>query len=71
MAAYKVPKIVRFVNALPRSTVGKVLRRELRNVARPERRRTAAAQRRATLASHGPHQVGVQVFVHPTSCETS
>ena len=33
MTAYKVPKIVRFVDALPKSTVGKILRRELRNVA--------------------------------------
>ncbi len=33
MAAYKVPKIVSFVDALPKSTVGKILRRELRNVA--------------------------------------
>jgi long-chain acyl-CoA synthetase len=32
MTAYKVPKIVRFVDALPKSTVGKILRRELRNV---------------------------------------
>jgi long-chain acyl-CoA synthetase len=32
MAAYKVPKIVRFVDALPKSTVGKILRRELRHV---------------------------------------
>ena len=30
MAAYKVPKIIRFVDALPKSTVGKILRRELR-----------------------------------------
>lgn len=29
MAAYKVPKVVEFVDALPRSTVGKILRREL------------------------------------------
>jgi long-chain acyl-CoA synthetase len=28
---YKVPKIVRFVDALPKSTVGKILRRELRD----------------------------------------
>jgi len=33
MAAYKVPKIVCFVDALPKSTVGKILRRELRDVA--------------------------------------
>ncbi|MFA7278825.1 MAG: hypothetical protein WC100_01910 [Sterolibacterium sp.] len=30
MTAYKVPKIVRFTEALPKSTVGKILRRELR-----------------------------------------
>lgn len=33
LTAYKVPKIVRFVDALPKSTVGKILRRELRDVA--------------------------------------
>jgi long-chain acyl-CoA synthetase len=33
LTAYKVPKLVRFVDALPKSTVGKILRRELRNVA--------------------------------------
>ncbi len=31
MAAYKVPKIVRFADALPKSTVGKILRRDLRD----------------------------------------
>jgi long-chain acyl-CoA synthetase len=30
LAAYKIPKTIRFVDALPKSTVGKILRRELR-----------------------------------------
>jgi long-chain acyl-CoA synthetase len=33
LTAYKVPRIVRFVEALPKSTVGKILRRELRDAA--------------------------------------
>lgn len=33
MAAYKVPKTVLFIEALPKSTVGKILRRELRPLA--------------------------------------
>jgi long-chain acyl-CoA synthetase len=33
MTAYKVPKVVRVVDALPKSTVGKILRRELRDIA--------------------------------------
>ncbi|WP_439900086.1 AMP-binding enzyme [Pseudomonas svalbardensis] len=32
MTAYKVPKIVVFMDHLPKSTVGKVLRRELRDL---------------------------------------
>ncbi|HEV7411165.1 MAG TPA: AMP-binding protein, partial [Bradyrhizobium sp.] len=31
MTAYKIPKIVQFVEALPKSNVGKILRRELRD----------------------------------------
>jgi len=33
LTGYKVPRIVRFVEALPKSAVGKILRRELRDVA--------------------------------------
>jgi long-chain acyl-CoA synthetase len=33
LAAYKVPKTIEFMAALPKSTVGKILRRELRTVA--------------------------------------
>ncbi|MBW1984908.1 MAG: long-chain fatty acid--CoA ligase, partial [Deltaproteobacteria bacterium] len=32
LAAYKVPKIVEFMDELPKSTVGKVLRRQLREM---------------------------------------
>jgi long-chain acyl-CoA synthetase len=33
LTAYKVPKVVRIVDGLPKSTVGKILRRELRDAA--------------------------------------
>jgi long-chain acyl-CoA synthetase len=33
LTAYKVPKIVSFIAALPKSTVGKILRRDLRHLA--------------------------------------
>ncbi len=32
VAPYKVPKVVRFMDALPMSSVGKVLKRELRRI---------------------------------------
>ena len=32
LAAYKVPKEVRFLNALPKSNVGKILRKDLRGL---------------------------------------
>jgi len=32
LAAYKVPKIIEFIDDLPKSAVGKILRKELRAV---------------------------------------
>ena len=46
MAAYKVPRIVEFVDALPKSGTGKVLWRELQErERRAEVERSAAAER--------------------------
>jgi long-chain acyl-CoA synthetase len=33
LSSYKVPKQVRFLDALPKSTVGKILRKDLRAIA--------------------------------------
>jgi long-chain acyl-CoA synthetase len=32
LAAYKVPRIIEFIPALPKSAVGKILRKELRQM---------------------------------------
>jgi long-chain acyl-CoA synthetase len=37
LAAYKVPKVVEFMDSLPKSAVGKILRRELRDLDRKKR----------------------------------
>ncbi|MCD6281906.1 MAG: long-chain fatty acid--CoA ligase [Deltaproteobacteria bacterium] len=37
LAAYKVPKIIEFTDSLPKSAVGKILRRELRDMDRKKR----------------------------------
>lgn len=37
LTAYKVPKLIEFVDALPKTNVGKILRRELREPAPPEK----------------------------------
>ena len=43
LAAYKVPKIVEFIDALPKSAVGKVLRRELKELDSKKREGKATA----------------------------
>lgn len=42
MAAYKVPKRVQFVDDLPKTSTGKVMRRELKTLDPPEERESAA-----------------------------
>ena len=42
MAAYKVPRRVQFVDDLPKTSTGKVMRRELKTLDPPEERESAA-----------------------------
>jgi long-chain acyl-CoA synthetase len=35
LTAYKIPKVIEFKDTLPKSNVGKILRRELRDATRP------------------------------------
>jgi long-chain acyl-CoA synthetase len=37
LATYKVPRVVEFMDSLPKSAVGKILRRELRDLDRQKR----------------------------------
>jgi len=37
MTAYKTPRIVQFIDVLPKSNVGKILRRELRDQEVPKK----------------------------------
>ena len=37
MAAYKVPKEIEFIDELPKSAIGKILRRELREIDKKKR----------------------------------
>jgi long-chain acyl-CoA synthetase len=37
LAAYKIPKIVEFIDALPKSAIGKILRREVKEMERKKK----------------------------------
>jgi long-chain acyl-CoA synthetase len=37
LAAYKVPKMIEFVDALPKSAIGKILRREVKEIDKRKR----------------------------------
>ena len=37
LAAYKVPKMVEFIDALPKSAIGKILRREVKEMERKKK----------------------------------
>ena len=37
LAAYKVPKMIEFVDALPKSAIGKILRREVKEMDKRKR----------------------------------
>src|ERR1700683_2400225 len=53
MAAFKVPRLVEFIDALPKSGSGKIQWRELQ-----ERERRAGGERRAAAAGRGPGRGG-------------
>jgi long-chain acyl-CoA synthetase len=61
LAGYKVPKQIVFVDALPKSTVGKILRRELRT--REEKLAAPAGYSTATLRDYVGHDFGTSAPV--------
>ncbi len=61
LAGYKVPKQIVFVDALPTSTVGKILRRELRT--REEKMAAPAGYSTATLRDYVGHDFGTSAPV--------
>ena len=61
LAGYKVPKQIVFVDALPKSTVGKILRRELRT--REEKMAAPAGYSTATLRDYVGHDFGTSAPV--------
>ena len=61
LAGYKVPRRIVFVDALPKSTVGKILRRELRT--REEKLAAPAGYSTATLRDYVGHDFGTSAPV--------